>query len=90
MSSDDDVVFRTPIVEHVIEHRPKLNPQHVYSACVARPVTRQEARQNAKATAALDKEWTKLRNMQCWGEKLKLKNGTWLPVVQNGMAPRFI
>jgi hypothetical protein len=57
-----------PIIDHVIEHRPKLNPQHVYSACVARPVTRKEARENAKATAALDKEWNKLRNMQCWDE----------------------
>ena len=34
----------------------------------ARPVARKKARENANATAALDKEWNKLRNMSCWGE----------------------
>ena len=62
--------FSLAIVDATVEHRPKLCPQYMYSACVARPVTKQEARSNAKAMAALDKEWNKLRNMNCWDETL--------------------
>ena len=50
---------------------------HVYSACVARPVNKKEAKSDAKAMAALDKEWTKLRNINCWGES---KVGEWFQV----------
>ena len=62
--SDTDPVFGMPIVEHTVEHRPKLCPQHVYSACVAKPITKKEAKDNPKAMAALDKEWNKLRNIE--------------------------
>jgi hypothetical protein len=57
-----------PIVDAKIEHRPKICPKYVYAACVARPVTKIEARKNPKAMAALNKEWDKLRNIGCWDE----------------------
>ena len=60
------------------EHRPRLIPAHVYSACVARPVTKKEAQSNPKAMAALDKEWTKLRNIKRWDEDKELKSGVLL------------
>ena len=37
-----------------------------YSACVATPVDRKERAVNAKAMAALDKEWNKLIAQKCW------------------------
>ena len=37
-----------------------------YSACVARPVDRKERAINAKAMAALDREWNKLIAQKCW------------------------
>jgi len=67
-SSDSDYIPSVPVLDCRIEHRPHLCPQHVHAACVARPVTRKEARENAKALAAMDKEWNKLRNIGCWDE----------------------
>ena len=46
LSSDEELDFRMPTIEHVIQHR----------ACVARPVARKEAREIPKARAALDKK----------------------------------
>ena len=40
-------------------HRP-ISPFAFMNACVARPVTRKEASGNAKAKAAMDKEWGNL------------------------------
>ena len=39
-----------------------------FSACVARPVPRKEAKLNPKAFAALEKEWKKLRDLGCWDQ----------------------
>ena len=39
-----------------------------FSACVARPVPRKEAKVTPKAFAALEKEWKKLRDLGCWDE----------------------
>ena len=66
--SDSGGVPSMPVIDAKVEHRPKINAPHVYSACVARPVTKKEARETPKAMAALDKEWNKLRNMGCWDE----------------------
>ena len=41
----------------------------LYIACVARPVDRKERAANPKAKAALDKEWNKLINQDCWDYK---------------------
>ena len=39
-----------------------------FSACVARPVPRKEAKLDPKAFAALEKEWKKLRDLGCWDQ----------------------
>ena len=55
-SGSDSVIPSMPIVDAKIEHRPKICPNYVYAACVARPVTKIEARKNPKAMAALNKK----------------------------------
>jgi hypothetical protein len=55
-----------PLRSKAHTHRPKEAVVYAYSACVARSVTKKEARQNAKAMAALDKEWKKLIDQGCW------------------------
>jgi hypothetical protein len=66
--SDSEPCARMPLIENPNVHRPKINPCYVFSACVARPVTKKEAYSNPKAKASLDKEWTKLRNITTWDE----------------------
>ncbi len=51
------------------KHLQKYDHVPFYSACVARSVTRAEARSNKDAKAALDKEWLKLRTQGAWNEQ---------------------
>ena len=66
--SDIADAIAMPVANCPQARRLKLMIHHVYSACVPRPVTKKEAKSNAKAMAALDKEWAKLRNVNCWDE----------------------
>lgn len=57
-SSDTDAIIAMPVMNCVNTHRPGVSPNHVYSACVARPVTKKEAQTNPK------------ENISCWNEDL--------------------
>jgi hypothetical protein len=51
-------------------HRDKItNDRLVFSAMVARAVSRKEVRMNPKAQAAVQKEWDRLRLRKVWEEK---------------------
>ena len=66
--TEDLALPRMPLRSFSFPHRSGNNPMLTFSACVARSVTRKEARSNAKAMASLDKEWDKLRRQGCWDE----------------------
>ena len=59
--------FSMPRGEISLSHRPKSSGVFppLY-ACVARPVNKKEQAGNAKAKAALQKEWDKLTSQGCW------------------------
>jgi hypothetical protein len=64
-------VPRMPTTSERQPHRPKrVSTLFPYSAFVARPVTKKEIKQNAKANEALLKEWEKLRKAGCWDESM--------------------
>ena len=53
-------------------HRPKNAPRlFPFNAMVARPVGKNEIAQKAKAKAAMDAEWKKLRDKYVWDEDIK-------------------
>ena len=62
-----------------LSHRPKSSGAFppLY-ACVARPVNKKEQSGNAKAKAALQKEWDKLTSQGCWDLSRLSKNGMML------------
>ena len=71
---DDDVPSMPCIRAELQRHRPKMLPSF-YNACVARPVHPREAKTNAKALAAMQSEWDRLRTVPrkdskrgCWDE----------------------
>jgi hypothetical protein len=49
-------------------HRRRAGYQPLFNVCVARPVGKREVASNAKAQAALDKGWSRLRSINCWDE----------------------
>ena len=55
-----------PLRNQPYQHRNGDTTVFWYSARVARPVDRKERAVNAKAMAALDKEWNKLIAQKCW------------------------
>ena len=62
----DHDVISMPLRSTKYQHRSHDATVFFYSACVARPVTKREARSNQKAMQALDKEWNKLASQGCW------------------------
>ena len=64
----DHDVISMPLRSTKYQHRNHDATVFFYSACVARPVTKREARSNQKAMQALDKEWNKLASQGCWGQ----------------------
>ena len=68
-SVEDPAIPQMPVRPPFPIHRVK-NPavEYPYEACVARPVSRKEVQKEAKAQAALNKEWRKLRALNTWDE----------------------
>ncbi len=66
----DGVKFRSfAVPAQPIQRRERLGRSAIgIDACVARPVSHKERRENPKAQASLDKEWKKLRDINCWEE----------------------
>ncbi len=66
----DGVKFRSfAVPAQPIQHRERLGRSAIgIDACVARPVSHKERRENPKAQTSLDKEWKKLRDINCWEE----------------------
>ena len=57
-----------PTIPYKPEHRPKLRLKIPIPACVARPVSRRERRNNIKAAKAMKDEWDRLRSLGTWDE----------------------
>ena len=55
-----NITPRMPLRTEPFAHRSQIHYSFVYPACVARPVTKKEAKATPKAMEALDKEWNKL------------------------------
>ena len=51
-----------------LQHRDKLAESPPISALVARPVGKKDIQQQAKARAAFQAEWDRLRHRKCWEE----------------------
>ena len=66
--SEEPEVIRMPLRTMKFQHRPGQKTPFIYSACVAKPITRKEWKLIPKAMEAMDKEWDKLRALRCWEE----------------------
>jgi hypothetical protein len=64
--STSNTTPRMPLRTKPYAHRSPINGSFVYPACVARSVTKKEAKATPKAMEALDKEWNKLHKQTCW------------------------
>ena len=55
-----------PIVGHAVHHEKESGEPVAYPVCVAEPINIGEALRIPDAIAAIQKEWDKLSNQECW------------------------
>ncbi len=82
-SLSSNTTRRMPLRTEPYAHRSPINDSFVYPACVARSVTKKEAKATPKAMEALDKAWNKLHKQTCWDVSRVCE---WTPLAKRAQA----